>query len=177
MPPSPLPNPAHIALLVLDVDGVLTDGSIYVEDRGNETKRFNVRDGFGITLWQRIDAGRRVAIITGRQGSAIEHRARELGIDPVIQGAKDKSVSLDEVLARTGIPAERTAFVGDDWPDIPAMRRVGYPVAVADADPRVKQIARYVTTLPGGRGAVREAVEHLLSVQGLMERAVRLYDA
>ncbi|MFM9996017.1 MAG: KdsC family phosphatase [Phycisphaerales bacterium] len=168
-------TPASITLLALDVDGVLTDGSIVIDDDGRETKRFNVRDGFGIALWRKL--GFTVAIITGRKSLVVEHRARELGIDPVIQGSTDKSASLDEVLARTGIAAANAAFVGDDWPDIPAMRRVGYPIAVGDADPRVKAIARYVTTLPGGRGAVREAIEHLLTLQGLMERAVRLYDA
>ncbi len=169
-----MPSPADITMLVLDVDGVMTDGSIVLDDDGREIKRFSVRDGFGLTLWKQM--GFEVAVITRRAGRALQHRARELGIGLVIQGAKDKSEALGQLAARSGTPPERMAFVGDDWPDLPAMRRVGYPIAVADAEPLVRRAAAFVTTRAGGRGAVREAIEHLLSAKGLMERAAALYD-
>lgn len=169
------PHPAAgVRLLVLDVDGVMTDGSIMLDDRGVETKRFNVRDGFAIKLWQKL--GFTCAIITGRSGSAAKHRAIELGIEHLVQGSSHKGRALQELLRELGLEATQAAFLGDDWPDLPAMRVAGYPMAVADAEPDVRAIARFVTTRPGGRGAVREAVEHLLSAAGLMERARSLYD-
>lgn len=166
-------DPSQVSLLALDVDGVLTDGSILIDDRGRETKRFNIRDGFGLRLWARM--GFHTAIVTGRSGAALQHRAAELGISEIIQGAKDKSAALDDLIARTAVPAEQIAYLADDWPDLPALRRVGYPMAVGDADPQVKKLAAFITPSPGGRGAVRDAVEHLLSARGLMERALALF--
>lgn len=164
---------ANVQLLVLDVDGVLTDGSIFIDDLGHETKRFHVRDGFGIKLWQRL--GFKVGIITGRSGRVVQHRMHELGVSLVIQGSGDKSASLDELLAMTGLTAEHVGYLGDDWPDLPALRRVGYPMAVADADTHVKGLAHYVTLMPGGRGAVREVIEHLLSAKNMLNQALDLY--
>lgn len=169
-----MPDPARVILLVLDVDGVMTDGSILLDDDGKETKRFNVRDGFAIRLWQRL--GFRVAIITGRHGRVVQHRARELSIDLVVQGALDKGAALAQLAATTGVALADMAALGDDWPELPLLRRVGYPMAVGDAEPRVKAAAAFVTSAAGGRGAVREAIEHLVAAKAQMDRALALYD-
>lgn len=171
--PAHVVTPDRISLLALDVDGVLTDGSILLDDHAVETKRFNVRDGFGLRLWTRL--GFRAAIITGRSGDALQHRARELGLTDIIQGSTNKAESLELMVRSTGIPADQVAFLGDDWPDLPILRRVGYPMAVADADEDVKKVAAYVTERPGGRGAVRDAVMHLIGSKGLMEKARSFY--
>lgn len=165
----------QIELLALDVDGVLTDGSILIDDLGHETKRFNVRDGFAMKLWQRMGFG--LAVITGRSGDVVKHRMAELGVGHVYQGASDKAAVLERLSAESGVGPERIAYMGDDWPDLPVLRRVGYPMAVADASPEVLRVAAFVSTRPGGRGAVREAVEHLLAGKGLMEQALGLYDS
>lgn len=166
---------AAVRLLVLDVDGVLTDGSIYVDAAGAETKRFHVRDGFGLQVWREM--GFQTAIITGRNVPAVAHRAKELKIAHVHQGAGDKCAVLDKVLKELGMTAGEAAFLGDDWPDLRVMAVCGYSMAVADAEERVKQAAKFVTGRPGGNGAVREAVEHLLAAKGLMNRALAMYDA
>lgn len=183
--PHPDADPRPVELLVLDVDGVMTDGSIMLDDHGVETKRFFVRDGQGITAWLKL--GFHIAIITRRggnvtigstgRGECIMHRCRELGIpeNMVIRGAGDKSAALDQLLAQTKLQAHQLAYVGDDWPDIKAMRRVGYPIAVADADKHVKAHAAYVTLAPGGRGAVREAIELLVDAKGLTEKMLTLF--
>lgn len=165
---------ARIAVLGLDVDGVLTSGVIMLDADGREIKAFHAADGVGLRTWSRL--GLRSAIVTGRTGHAVLHRAADLGIHDVIQGSKDKSAALDELIRRTGVPAERIAFLGDDWPDLAMLRRVGYPMAVANADARVKAAARFVTQRRGGEGAVREAIEHLLERQGRLAEAVALYD-
>jgi len=164
---------AALHLLILDVDGVMTDGSIMLDDHGVETKRYHVRDGFAIKLWQRL--GLEVAIITGRSGKSIEHRANELGITYIVQGSKDKGSELESLLTRLQRRPDETAYLGDDWPDLPALARVKYPMAVADAHPDVRAKARYITTQPGGHGAVRDAVEHLLAHKGLLDQARSLY--
>ena len=166
-----MPDPKTIRALILDVDGVLTDGSIFLDDRGVETKRFNVRDGQGIATWLRL--GFEVAIITKRASrgeheiGAVMHRARELGIKHVIQGARDKSAALDEVIRLTTIPPEHMAYMGDDWPDIAPMKRIGLAITVADAAKEVQAIAHWTTTRTGGHGAVREAIERLLELKQL----------
>jgi 3-deoxy-D-manno-octulosonate 8-phosphate phosphatase (KDO 8-P phosphatase) len=167
-------NSQLVRLLALDADGVLTDGSIMLDDHGVETKRFHVRDGQGITCW--IKMGFQIAVITRRSGAALQHRCRELGITRIVQGCQDKSAALDQLIADTGIPAAHIAYIGDDWPDMPALRRVGFPIAPADADPRVRQLASLVTSKPGGHGAVREAIEHILAAQNLLDQAVALYN-
>jgi 3-deoxy-D-manno-octulosonate 8-phosphate phosphatase (KDO 8-P phosphatase) len=165
-----------IRLLALDVDGVLTDGSIMLDDLGVETKRFNVRDGQGLAAW--IKLGHDVAIITRRSGQALQHRCRELGIPPhrIVQGSHDKSEALDKLLADTKLAPEQIAYIGDDWPDLPVLRRIGLPITVADADERVARVCLLRTQRPGGQGAVREAIEHILTAQGKLEQAVALYD-
>ncbi|MFN7022643.1 MAG: KdsC family phosphatase [Phycisphaerales bacterium] len=165
--------PGNIRLLALDVDGVLTDGSIMLDDRGVETKRFNVRDGQGLTAW--IQLGLEVAIITRRSGRALQHRCRELGITRIVQGCNNKAQAIRELSRLTSIDPADMAYVGDDWPDLPAMRIVGYPIAVADAAPELIPVARHVTHRRGGEGAVREAIEHLLRGLGLLERAIEAH--
>lgn len=161
-------------MLALDVDGVLTDGSIRIDDRGVETKRFDVRDGLAITTWIRL--GLDVAIITRRSGEALRHRARELGIRHIVQGSLNKAEALASLALDRGIDESQIAYIGDDWPDMPALRRAGYPIAVADAAPEVRALAAYITTRRGGHGAVREAVEHLLRGLGRMDEALAAHD-
>ncbi|MCM2265777.1 MAG: HAD family hydrolase, partial [Desulfuromonadales bacterium] len=156
-----------IRLLLLDVDGVMTDGRIIYDDHGGETKAFDVKDGHGIKLLQR--AGIRVGIITGRQSTVVDRRAMELGIELVYQGAKDKLVPYRELLQRTGLDDEQVAYVGDDLPDLPILRRVGFAATVADAVDEVKPYAHYVTQRAGGRGAVREICDLLLKETGRWE--------
>ena len=157
-----------VKLLALDVDGVLTDGSIMLDDNGVETKRFNVRDGQGIASW--LGLGFQAAIITKRCGKTVQHRMRELGVpaENIMQGRANKSEALDELLARTGLTVAEIAYIGDDWPDMPVLRRVGFPIAVGDADPNVKALAALITVQSGGRGAVREGIEHMIKAKGLM---------
>lgn len=151
---------ANIKLLLMDCDGVLTDGRLYYSSSGEELKAFHVRDGHAIVEWHR--AGNRSGIISGRSSKAVETRARELGIEFVYQGVTDKVAALNEILKAAGVDASEAAFIGDDIPDIKVMEAVGFSVAVGDAAADVKQIADLVTEAVGGRGAVREAVEHLL---------------
>ncbi|AMV28298.1 3-deoxy-D-manno-octulosonate 8-phosphate phosphatase KdsC [Gemmata sp. SH-PL17] len=155
---------AAIELLLLDVDGVLTDGRVVYADDGRELKFFHVRDGSGLKLWRA--AGKRAAIVSGRDSRAVERRAAELGIAPVLQGRDDKLRAFDDVLALTGASPEQVCAIGDDLPDVPVLRRCGLAVAVADACPEARAVAHYVTAVPGGHGAVRDLIEWLLKVQG-----------
>jgi len=161
-----------IELLVLDVDGVLTDGRIITHQDGSESKCFHVLDGHGIRMWQR--AGLKVALLSGRASPATARRAQELGIQHVIQDCKFKLPALQQLLAELGLAAERTAYVGDDVMDLPVIRYVGFGAAVANAVEEVKEYADYVTTRRGGEGAVREVIEYILKGSGrwagLMER-------
>jgi 3-deoxy-D-manno-octulosonate 8-phosphate phosphatase (KDO 8-P phosphatase) len=163
----------RIELLVLDVDGVLTDGAIIYADIGVEVKAFHVRDGSGLKLWQL--EGKRAAVITGRTSSVVEVRAAELGVAPVIQGAADKLAGFRALLREVPVPPEQVCYVGDDLPDLPVLRRCGLAVAVADACPEVRAAAHYVTRAAGGRGAVREAVELILRCQGRWQKVVERY--
>jgi len=164
---------AGIDLLCLDVDGVMTDGSIHLDDNGVETKRFHARDGTGLRVWIRL--GYHVALITGRSGKALQHRAAELDIRHVIQASTDKARSLDELLKELSLTPAQTAVLGDDLPDLPMMRKAGYAMAVADATAEIRQAAAFVTTRAGGDGAVREAVEHLLKAKRRWSEAVDLF--
>jgi 3-deoxy-D-manno-octulosonate 8-phosphate phosphatase (KDO 8-P phosphatase) len=156
---------ASIELLILDVDGVLTDGSITYGDNNLELKTFHVRDGSGLKIWQHI--GKRAAIITGRTSPIVEVRAAELGITPVFQGFLEKMPAYRNLLATGGWRTEQVCYVGDDIPDLPVMRQSGLAVAVADACPETFAEAHYVTRAAGGRGAVREVIELILHCQGL----------
>lgn len=153
-----------IQLLLTDVDGVLTDGSLTFDAAGVETKTFNVRDGLGIRLWQR--AGGKVGIVTGRASTIVENRARELDIEIIRQAVKEKLPVVEDIAQAHGVTLDQIAYLGDDLPDLPVVRAVGFGVAVADAAPELLGSADYVTHLPGGRGALREVVEKLLKESG-----------
>lgn len=163
----------RIELLLLDVDGVLTDGTVIYSDSGEELKRFHVRDGSGLKLWRA--SGKRTAIVSGRASAAVERRAAELGIAPVLQGRDDKPRAFEEVLAAVGLTADRVCCVGDDLADLPILTRAGLAIAVADACPEVRAAAHLTTITPGGRGAVREAVEWLLKLQGRWDELIAGY--
>ncbi len=156
---------AEITLLVLDVDGVLTDGRLWYGPDGETHKAFNVRDGHGIK--RLVEAGIGVAVISGRRSPAVTARMRELGVSDVAQGVTDKARALAELLKRTAIEARRVACLVDDTPDLGLMAAVGLPAAVADAHPEVLAAAQHVTRAPGGRGAVREFCDWLLDARGL----------
>jgi 3-deoxy-D-manno-octulosonate 8-phosphate phosphatase (KDO 8-P phosphatase) len=157
----------RIELIVLDCDGVLTDGRLYFTDRGEEMKVFDVRDGYGLVLWRR--AGFRSAIISGRRSPVVELRAKDLGIDFVIQGREDKLTAYRELMDLTGTAPDQTAYMGDDTLDVPLFKVVGVSSAPADAHPEASMAARYVSTQPGGRGAVRELVDMIMDAKRLRE--------
>lgn len=162
-----------IRLLILDVDGVLTDGGIIFDSLSNEIKVFNVRDGHGIKLIQK--AGLDVAIITGRSSDVVSKRAVELGIGEVFQGYKNKALAYEEIKAKYGYSNDMIACVGDDINDIPIFKRAGLPIAVNDADVELKRFAKYITTKDGGKGAVREVCELLLKSKGLWQNIIDEY--
>ncbi|HDM32285.1 MAG TPA: HAD-IIIA family hydrolase [Deltaproteobacteria bacterium] len=162
-----------IKALVLDVDGVLTDSMIYITDDGVELKAFNARDGHGIRMLMR--AGIVVAMITGRMSGALKHRAKELGIEHVIEGSLDKGKSIKEVADRLGIGLKEIAYMGDDVVDLPAMSVCGFSIAPSDAIDEVKARADIITRLPGGKGAVREAIDIILKSKGLYHKVMARY--
>ncbi|MBI3812851.1 MAG: HAD hydrolase family protein [Nitrospinae bacterium] len=162
-----------IKLLILDVDGVLTDGRIIIDDRGRELKIFDVKDGQGIVLAHKT--GLITAIISGRKSQVVDIRAKELGIKIVYQNSLNKIKSYEAILMKTGLKDEDTAFIGDDILDLPLMKRVGFSIAVADALPYIKDAADMVTKSGGGRGAIREAIEFILDAKGLWGKIYREY--
>lgn len=155
---------ARIELVIFDVDGVLTDGRLYLGNDGNEYKAFHIRDGHGIKML--LETGVDVAIISGRHAASVERRMADLGIRHVALGVQDKLAAFNSLLERLDLTADQVAFVGDDLIDLPVMSRVGLAVAVQDADPFVKQHAHWQTPSPGGRGAAREVCELLLEARG-----------
>jgi 3-deoxy-D-manno-octulosonate 8-phosphate phosphatase (KDO 8-P phosphatase) len=163
----------NIKLLVIDVDGVMTDGSIILDNEGNEYKMFHVRDGHGIRMILR--AGLKVAIITGRQSKVVEIRARELGITDVYQRCHEKTSALDRIMKKYGIGFAEVAYMGDDIVDVPVLRRAGIPIAVNDASDEARKSAFMITRNSGGRGAVREVCDFLLKAKGLWEAATKEY--
>ena len=154
----------NINFVILDVDGVLTDGGIIIDNKGNETKCFHVRDGHGIKML--IRSGINVALITGRSSKVVEIRARELGITEVFQKCFDKRKAYMELAEKYSLDDHEVAYVGDDIVDIPLLQRIGFPVVVADADDEVKASALMVTENGGGRGAVREVCDFILKAKG-----------
>jgi 3-deoxy-D-manno-octulosonate 8-phosphate phosphatase (KDO 8-P phosphatase) len=160
---------AGVKLLILDVDGVLTDGGLYYDAEGRVSKRFNVQDGLGIKLAQSLGLG--VAVITGLNQGAVAHRVRELGITEYHAGHVAKVPLMLEICGRQGCSPQEVAYLGDDWVDAGVMRQVGLPMAVKNAQPEILSLARWVSTLAGGQGAVREAVMFLLRCRGQLEAA------
>ena len=160
---------AAIRLLVLDVDGVMTDGRLHFGPRGEAIKVFHVRDGYGIQ--QARNAGIDVAVISGRKSAMVTVRCRELGVRHVLQGQSDKVAAFERLRSRIGVDPSACACVGDDVPDVPLMRRVGLAFAVADAHFEARSAAHVVTSLGGGRGAVREVCDYLLSARTSRKRA------
>ena len=163
----------RIRLLILDVDGVLTDGRITYTSRGTEVKSFHTLDGHGVKLWVR--QGKDVALVSGRASGAIRRRAKEIGVEAVYEGAKDKLPVFEKVLKRFRCAAGEACYVGDDLPDVPVLARVGFAVAVPGAVGEVKRVSHYVTRAVGGGGAVREVVELILRHPGLGGEATRRY--
>ncbi|UCD88289.1 MAG: HAD-IIIA family hydrolase [Desulfobacterales bacterium] len=163
----------RVKILVLDVDGVMTDGRLIYHDDGMESKAFDVRDGHGIKMLKQ--AGIETALISGRSSPLVDKRAADLGITELAQGVRDKIPILEKILSKKRLTLEETAFVGDDVVDLPVMNRVGLAVVVADASEYLFDTAHYVTLASGGRGAVREVAELILGVQGLWEKVARPY--
>jgi 3-deoxy-D-manno-octulosonate 8-phosphate phosphatase (KDO 8-P phosphatase) len=163
----------RVRLLVLDVDGVLTDGRMILAERGDELKAFHTHDGIAVALAKR--AGLRTAMVTGESSPIAKARGAKLGVDSVVLGARRKGDTLEALCAEFGLPAEAAAYVGDDLLDIPAMQRAGLALAVADAAAPVRAAAHVVTRARGGRGAVRECVELILRAQGALARTVDAY--
>jgi 3-deoxy-D-manno-octulosonate 8-phosphate phosphatase (KDO 8-P phosphatase) len=166
-------NLAAIQLLILDVDGVLTDGSLIINGDSSESKSFNILDGHGIRLWRR--AGLKVAFLSGRTSEATRHRAKQLEIDYCLQECHNKLPEVEKLIEQAGLSAEKAAYVGDDLPDLPVMRYVGFGVAVANAVEEVKQCADFVTKSQGGNGAVREVVEYILKNSGKWDELMARY--
>lgn len=166
---------SEIELLVLDVDGVLTDGVIAIDDHGVETKHFFVRDGSGVAIWRK--AGKRVAILSGRSARCVDIRAAELGITPVVQGAKEKGPAFLAIVEGHGLRPDQACFVGDDVVDLPAFAHAGLSACPSDAVTEVVAAADLVAKARGGRGAVREVVEAILRHQGAWETVVASFSA
>ncbi len=162
-----------IELILCDVDGVFTDGRIAMDNQGIESKRFHIRDGMGIHLWQK--AGYRFGLVTARSSHVVRMRAAELGIEILRQGVEDKLAVLREVLRQCGLSARQACYIGDDLPDLPAVGSAGLGVAVADACEELRARAHHVTTAAGGNGAVRETIELVLKTQGRWEDLLRPY--
>lgn len=164
---------SRIKLVVFDIDGVMTDGGLHYTDDGHELKTFNVQDGLGIKLMQR--AGIEVVIITGRNCGVVGRRAADLGITHVFQGVADKAAVLGQLLEKLGLDWHEAAFMGDDLIDLRAMARVGLAIAPTNARPIVKERVHLMTTVGGGHGAVREAIEFILEAQGKLAAAFAPY--
>lgn len=162
-----------VGLVLLDADGVLTDGSIVAFADGNEARAFSSRDGLGIRLGQR--AGLAFGVVSGRISRVVSRRAEELGFVVCLEGVEDKAASVASVAERLGYAMEQVCFVGDDLVDLPALRRAGFSAAPADADPRVRDAVDWVAPSGGGRGAVREIVEFVLRARGAWDEATRAF--
>lgn len=168
-----LARAAKIRLILLDVDGVLTDGAIHMHSDGSESRAFHVRDGMGIRLGQK--AGLSFGIISGRESEVVRARAAELGIDELHQRVLDKRTCLDQIAERHGLAAEEICFIGDDVIDVPAMVRAGLAVAPSDAIGEAREAAHHVTSRRGGKGVVREVIDLVLSATGARERVLERF--
>lgn len=168
-----LQKAANIKLVIFDVDGVLTDGSLFIGDDGQEYKAFHSKDGHGMRMLQ--DSGVDIAIITGRISKVVEHRAKDLGIRHVYQGKRDKLPAYKELMQHVGLQDEEVAYVGDDVVDLPVMCRVGLAICVQDGHPFVKQHAHWITEHNGGRGAGRDVCEMIMQAKGLLHEKLQTY--
>lgn len=164
---------ANIKLAVFDVDGVLTDGKLILGESGNEYKCFHARDGHGLVML--LESGCQIAVITARSSNIVAERMASLGIEYVYQGEKDKGARLLKLIEELGFECEQVAYVGDDVIDLPAMTKIGLPIAVADAHFEVKNNAAWVTEEKGGQGAVREICELIMHAQGKLESRIKAY--
>jgi len=163
----------QIELVIFDVDGVMTDGGLIFGDDGQEYKVFNSLDGHGLRML--FESNIKAAVITGRTSQVVEHRMKNVGIDLIYQGYRDKNPALEQLKNRTGIPLEKMAFVGDDVVDLPVMTQVGLAIAVQDAHPYVIQHAHWTTPRAGGHGAVRDVCELLLEARGELSAKLETY--
>jgi YrbI family 3-deoxy-D-manno-octulosonate 8-phosphate phosphatase len=163
----------QIEIVLSDVDGVLTDGRVVLDNQGIEAKCFHIRDGMGIALWQK--AGYRFGMVSLRSSQVVKVRAAELGIEIVRQGAGDKLAAAGEILEQSGLELKQLCYIGDDLPDLPLVRAAGLGVAVADAAEELRRTADYVTTAPGGAGAVREIIEMILKIQRRWDDVIQAY--
>lgn len=170
---SVLAKAAKIKLVIFDVDGVLTDGRIYLDNHREELKAFFIQDGLGLKLLKKT--GVEIAIITSRQSNILQHRMDELGIQHVYQGHANKVVPFEKLLTALNLTAEQVAYVGDDFPDLPLIRRSGLGIAVANAIPLVKQYAAWQTTACGGQGAAREVCELIMKAQNTLTSVLEDY--
>ena len=165
-----LAHARRVRFMVFDVDGVLTDGALYLV-QGGEMKVFHVRDGHGVKMLHEI--GIQTALLSGRRSALVDARAAELGIRIVEQGCADKAAGFDKLLSRVGVPASAAGYMGDDFPDLPVIERCGFAASVPDAPPAVRRSAHYVTRAAAGRGAAREVCEFILEAQKTLSRAAR----
>jgi 3-deoxy-D-manno-octulosonate 8-phosphate phosphatase (KDO 8-P phosphatase) len=168
-----LPKAKAVKLLLLDVDGILTDGSISYTDEGSEVKTFNARDGFGITLLRQ--AGVEVGLITARSSKALERRVKDLNLSHVYQGKRKKVLVFEEIIRKEGLSPHEVAYMGDDWLDLALLRRVGFSATAADGTPEVKEVADYVARRNGGQGAVREVCDLIIDARGMYENLLNQY--
>ncbi len=168
-----LERAAAVRLVIFDVDGVLTDGGLFMDREGHEYKKFNSRDGHGMKMLQ--ESGVPIAIITGRTSGVVAHRMEGLGIEHVYQGQHDKRVAFRELLAELGLEAHQVAYMGDDVVDLPVMLQVGFAAAVADAHPMVLKHAHWHAPSPGGRGAARDLCELIMEAQGTLADQMARY--
>ena len=176
--PSPIPHDvlqraAKVSVLVIDVDGVLTDGRIVYAEHGDELKFFDVQDGAGLVFWNRV--GLKSAIITARTSHLVKRRAKELRVDFLAQGKLLKLPTYEKLLKRFRVSDEQVCAIGDDLMELPILRRVGFSVAVPNAVEEVKSICHYITKRPGGRGAVREVIDIILKAKGLWDHLMQRY--
>jgi 3-deoxy-D-manno-octulosonate 8-phosphate phosphatase (KDO 8-P phosphatase) len=172
-PPEAVSRARQVRLLLLDVDGVMTDGTIYLDDNGVQTKGFSILDGLGLTLLRRAGIG--LGIITGRTSQVVARRAKELEMGHVVQGCADKAGAAGEILQREGLGWEALAYMGDDLIDLPVLTRAGLALVPPNGSAEARAAAHHVTGAAGGRGAVREACELILKAQGLWEKALERY--
>jgi 3-deoxy-D-manno-octulosonate 8-phosphate phosphatase (KDO 8-P phosphatase) len=164
----------RVTFILMDVDGVLTDGRLRIGAGPGESRTFHVRDGSGIVIARRL--GVRTGFLSGRGDAGVRRRARELGVDEVILGARNKRAVYEDLLRRLGLGNEEVCYIGDDLVDLPVLRRAGLPVVVADAHPEVRRGAPFITRAPGGFGAVREVIDAIVRAQGKMRQVLAMFE-